>query len=453
VSIILVGLNHRTAPVELREQLALSGCALHMALEELTVAAPPIHEHVILSTCNRMEVYAVAGSAADGWATIEKFLSEVQNIPLETLHPHLYFLSDDAAVAHLMRVAAGLDSMVLGEPQILGQVTQALSDAQTVGSVGAVLSHLFTTAIHAGKRARSETAISRYTTSVSHAAALLIADRLNGLRDRRVLVIGAGEMAVLAAKALSAHGAEGLRFVNRTFTRAEALAQQFNGEAHSWYHLHDALAWADVVVTATGAPHTVLYVRDVEQALDHRAGRPLLIVDIAVPRDVEEAVGLLPDVERCDIDALQAAVDSNMAQRQAAVPQVEAILAAEQAGFDHWLRSRQVAPVIAELQRWARSIAEVEATLAVNRLGADERHLEAVINKMAHRLVSKLLHEPTIRLKGYAAEGHGHGYAHAVRELFGLTDLDHIECSHESDACVKTLESGVCTLQCILREA
>ncbi|HRL12996.1 MAG TPA: glutamyl-tRNA reductase, partial [Aggregatilineales bacterium] len=241
MSIILVGLNHRTAPVELREQLALSGCALHMALEELSVAAPPIHEHVILSTCNRMEVYAVAGSVAEGWATIEKFLSDVQNIPLETLHPHLYFVSDDAAIAHLMRVAAGLDSMVLGEPQILGQVTQALSDAQAVGSVGAVLSHLFTTAIHAGKRARSETAISRYTTSVSHAAALLIADRLNGLRDRRVLVIGAGEMAVLAAKALIAHGAEGLRFVNRTFTRAEALAQQFNGEAHSWYHLHDAL--------------------------------------------------------------------------------------------------------------------------------------------------------------------------------------------------------------------
>jgi glutamyl-tRNA reductase len=398
VSIILVGLNHRTAPVELREQLALSGCALHMALEELSVAAPCIHEHIILSTCNRLEIYAVVNSDPEGWATIEKFLCEVQNIQRETLHPHLYFMSSEAAVTHLMRVAAGLDSMVLGEPQILGQVTQALADAQSVGSVGAVLSHLFTQAIHAGKRARSETAISRHTTSVSYAAALLISDRLGGLRDRRVLVIGAGEMAVLAAKALAAHGAAGMRFVNRTFTRAEALAQQFGGEALSWYHLHDALAWADVVISATGAPHTVLYQRDIEPALAERGGQPLLIVDIAVPRDVEEAVGQLEGVERCDIDALQAAVDSNMAQRQAAVPQVEAILEVEQANFQHWLYSRQVAPVITELQRWARQIAEVEAALAVNRLGADERHLEPIITKMAHRLVNKLLHEPTVRL-------------------------------------------------------
>jgi glutamyl-tRNA reductase len=420
VSIVLVGLNHHTAPVELREQLSLSGCALTMALDDIRQTSV-LNEAVILSTCNRLEIYGVAADAAQGRAFIQNFVTTLQNIPPETMHPHLYFRQDTDAIHHLMRVAAGLDSMILGESQILGQVTQAFTTAQSHGTTGAVLSQLFTKAAHAGKRTRTETEINRYTTSVSHAAALLADGKSGGLKQRNVLVIGAGEMAELAAHAFQKRGVKELAFTNRTYNRAETLARHLGGRAMDWYHLQDALAWADVVVSATSAPHLVLHTADIEKCLAARHNRPLLLIDIAVPRDIEESAGTLPNVQLFDIDDLRSIVDVNMAQRKAAVPQAEAIIEHEQRAFSEWLHSRDVMPVIENLRRRAEAIAQAEIQQALNRLQANN-DAEQVITRLAHRLVNKLLHEPTVRLKGFAADGDGYGYAQALADLFALNE-------------------------------
>lgn len=430
MTIILVGLNHRTTPVELREQLSLAGCGLTMALEELDQAIrlkgrhEQLREAVILSTCNRLEVYAVADGEKAGQAAIEDFLSQLQGIPLAELQPHLYFMTDHDAVAHLMRVASGLDSMILGEPQILGQVSQAIGDARQAGVSGPLLSHLFAQATHAGKRARAETDISRHTTSVSHAAALLAQEKVGDLAEKQIVLIGAGEMAEVAAQALQARGAGEIVCINRTFSRAEALAGKIGGRSVNWYHLPEALAQADVVITATGAPHTIIYASDVEKVILQREERPLLFVDIAVPRDVEEEVDRLPGVIRYDIDDLQLTLDENLAQRQAAIPAVEAIVREEVDAFVEWARSRQVAPVITDLRRRAAEIASAEVDVALRRLDGLNAHEHEIINRLAHRIVNKLLHEPTMILKAQAADGNGYAYAHAVRELFALGEAE-----------------------------
>lgn len=436
MDIVLVGLNHRTAPVELREQMTLADCGLRMALEDLSAGrhhprlgekiGPDgrITETVILSTCNRLEVYAVVSSAggepAAGWAAVERFLAGLQGVPVNTLRPHLYHLAGHEAVVHLMRVAAGLDSMILGEPQILGQVSGAQSEAHLAGTIGPVLSHLFDQAAHAGKRARTETEIGRHTTSISHAAAQLVKDRLGELERVNVLVVGAGEMAEVAAHALQDHGARHLNFINRTYARAEDLAHRFGGRALNWYHLPAALVMADVVVTATGAPHIVVHENDVRLVLSERAGRPLLFVDIAVPRDVEAAVDQLPGVRRYDIDHFQSAVDANLVQRQAAVPGVEEIIDQEVARFETWLQGRQVLPVLVELRRKSRQIAEAELERHLQQADDLTPEYQDKVARMVYRIVNKILHEPTVRLKASAAEGNGVAYAHAISDLFAL---------------------------------
>ncbi len=432
MAIILVGLNHQTAPVALREQLSLSGCALDMALQELgsggsarqrpdgTGLRPNIRESAILSTCNRLEIVATTGDPAAGFETIPAFLAGLQGLPVESLRPHLYFLDEQAAVEHLLRVAAGLESMILGEPQILGQVAQAFARAQGAGTTGLVLSQLFARAVHAGKRARSETAISRHTTSMSHAAAHLVVDAYGDLRDANVLVVGAGEMAELAATALHEQGARRITCINRTYARAEWLARRCEGSALAWSHLPEALAAADVIVTATGAPHTVLFRDDVAKVLSSRTGRPLVIVDIALPRDVEPATGDLPGVTLYDMDHLQEAVDANLAQRRAAVPQVEAIVREEAGEFFCWLAGRQVVPVLVDLRRKVEAMAKAELDSALRLLDGSDPRTEQAMTLLTHRLVRKLLHEPTVRLKTEAANGNGIVYADAVRELFAL---------------------------------
>jgi len=427
VSIVLIGLNHQTAPVALREQFALIGASTdygHVLTCCCRVAGSldaVIHECAIVSTCNRLEIYAVARDPASAQAVIEESLAELRGVPAAELRPYLYRLAERAAVEHLLRVAAGLDSMILGEPQILGQVAQAIAKARAAGAAGLVLSQLFARAVHAGRRARAETVISRYTTSVSHAAARLAQEVVGDLGQAAVLIVGAGEMAGLAAQALYDEGARRITCINRTGEHAEHLASRFGGRAASWSDLVHALAWADVVVSATGAPHTVIHRDDVAQALPYRDGRPLVIVDIAVPRDVEEAVDELPGVLRYDIDRLQCVVDGNRAQRAAAIPQVEAIICQEADEFMAWLQSRQVVPVLVELRRKAEAVAQSELEAALRRLGHADPRTGRVMALMAHRIVGKLLHEPTVRLKAEAAQGNGVACADTLRELFGLT--------------------------------
>lgn len=443
MQIILVGLNHRTAPVALREQMDLASCGLRMALDELNesdmqAVAPAsslsvrnsLKESVILSTCNRLEIYGlVTGEAETGWRHLEQFLAGLQGVAEQELLPHLYHMAGHEAIVHLMKVAAGVDSMILGEPQILGQVSKAQIEARSAGTTGPVLSHLFDLAAHAGKRARTETEIGRHTTSISHAAAKLVAEKMDGLDQIHLLIVGAGEMAEVAAQALQSRGATQLSFINRTYSRAETLAKKFTGRALNWYHLPAALAMADAVICATGAPHIVIHENDVLAVLPERLGRPLLFVDIGVPRDVEEKVGRLPGVLRYDIDRLQSVVDGNLAQRQAAIPDVEAIIGEETLRFESWLQGRQVLPVLLELRRKAKDIADAE--LERNRFVLDEMapHNQEQINRMVHRIVNKMLHEPTVRLKASAAEGNGVEYAHVLRELFDLEMVSSVDSS------------------------
>jgi glutamyl-tRNA reductase len=462
VSIVLIGINYRTAPVELREVLALQGCALRMALQELSqLALAPgeqaVSEAAILSTCNRLEIYVSARHPGETPGAIVRFLAHLQNVPLGELEPHVYQRSGEEAARHLMRVACGLDSMVLGETQVLGQVTQAFEEARAAGTNGPILSHLFTQAIHTGKRARSETAISQHTTSVAHAGVHLVMEQLRGRESRRVLIVGAGEMAVMAAEALRRYAGVEVAFINRTYGRAEALAVELGGQALPWHELELGLVWADAVMCATGAPHTVIYTRDVAAILPRRAGRPLAVVDIAVPRDVEETLGTLEGIAYYDIDDLQLVVDSNLELRKAAVPAVKRIVQEELETFTAWFHSRQVAPVIRDLRARAQELAADELAQALNRLPAADERTQQVLGRLAHRLVNRLLHEPTVRLRAHAADGNGHGYAHALRDLFAL-DLAESgsacacgEAANEQENGAASAAVAPCDLHCILQ--
>ncbi|MDX2162384.1 MAG: glutamyl-tRNA reductase [bacterium] len=452
MSIVIVGLNYRTAPIEIRETLSLAGHALHAALHDLKQAEPPgtMEEAAILSTCNRLEVVVSTADPVDQVAAgLRTFLARVQGVAVDTLAPHLVTYSGDEAVEHLMRVACGLDSMILGETQILGQVTEAYETAQRAGVTGAVLSHLFAQAIHAGKRAHTETPISRHTTSVSHAGARLLIERFAGLHPSalRVLVIGAGEMAGLAAAALHRHGVTQIGFINRTHSRAETMAAEVNGRAFAWIELNDALTWADAAVCATGAPHTLLHRHDLDVIMPRRAERPLVLIDLAVPRDVEESVRTVAGVALYDIDDLQSVVDANLELRKAALPQAAAIIHDEMRRFAEWYHGRQVTPVIRTLREWAQTIADEELAHTLNRLGDADDHTREVVSRMAQRLVNRLLHQPTSRLRLQASEGNGHGYAHAVRELFALEGLENVTCE---PARTDGGEPDSCGLACIL---
>jgi glutamyl-tRNA reductase len=421
MTVVLVGLNHRTAPVDIREGLSVAGPRLRTALVALGSHSPGLHGGAILSTCNRLEAYAVAPAATRGArAALRQFLARLGGTPATSLAPHLYCLEGRGAVEHLMRVAAGLDSLILGEPQILGQVARAGDEAREAGTAGPVLSRLFMRAVHAGKRVRTETAIGRHTTSVGHAAVRLAKTSTGDLSRARALVVGAGEMAGLAARALKEHGALEVACVNRTGARAEALAHRVGGRAFTWEALPEALAWADVVISATGAPGAVVGVGDVAPVLVGRGARPLWIVDVAVPRDVEEAVGDLPGVHRYDVDDLRSVLDAGLTERRAAAPAAEAIVREEAGHFLRWTESRHVVPVIADLRRRAKELADAEVAQALHQLETLDPRGQRVVARLAHRIVNKLLHEPTEGLKLRAARGDTALYAQAVRELFAL---------------------------------
>ncbi|MBB6050668.1 glutamyl-tRNA reductase [Armatimonas rosea] len=414
MSVVLLGVNHHTAPVALRERLALSGCALRTALEELR-ATELFSEAVLLSTCNRLELYAVLRPQVHHASVVAAF-SALYRLPESELVPHLSLKTGETVTTHLLRVACGLESMILGEDQILGQVGLAFQEAQTAGSVGPVLSRLFAQATQAGKRARTETEISRFTTSVSHAGAQLVLQTA----PRRVLVVGVGEMAVLAAQTLRATESVELAVINRTLVHAEDLAQKLSARALSWCQLEEALTWADAVICATGAPHTVIYYSEVAAAVRARESRPLTLVDIAVPRDIEETVATLESVAYHDIDALQQVIDANFELRRAAVPAVEQIIGQETARFTEWLQTREVTPVIKDLRDWAQGLAQSEVEKALARLPHADEATQRAIEILAHSLVNRLMHEPTLRLRSNAIEGNGVNYADTVRDVFGL---------------------------------
>jgi len=424
MQVLLIGLSHKTAPVEIRERLDFSSNALRSTLTHFDATHQQAHledvrEGVILSTCNRMEVYTLVRDPEVASRAIIDLLSRTCEVPPHIFANYLYICHEEEAMRHLFRVACGLDSLVLGEPQILGQITDAYEAALSQGSAGTVLSALFRAAIHAGKRARTETRIGVNPASISSVAANLAADLLGDLTQRNVLLIGAGEMGAIAVRALRKRGVNHITVANRTFKNAEQLATEWGGRAIAFQQLPDALRCADIAITSTGAPHTILDKELITPAMLERAERPLFIIDIAVPRDVDSDVTELPNVYLRDIDDLQSQANDNVRERELEIPQVEMIVAEEVATFLEWYASLDVVATIKSLRKQIEHLRQLELGRLFNRLDLDEREQELVAT-MSHRLVNKILHQPTLRLKEEAAHGNGAAYTSTVHHLFGL---------------------------------
>lgn len=418
---VLVGLDYRMAPLELRERLHADDAHLLPLLA--TLRQGPLHEMIVLSTCNRFEVYATSDNPTRAQDAIIDCLLSAQTVPMRPLLDSLYRQNGAEAVRHLFRVAAGLESLVLGETQIMRQIAEALAQAQRAGTSGSLLSRLFTAALHAGKRARTETAISQHTLSVSHAAVSLIQREVASLKHSHVVVVGAGEMAMLAVSALARHGTNDSRtitIINRTDARAQTIAAQLGVQARPWDELHRAVASADAVITATSARRAFLRVDDIPTAGRGRLARPLVLVDIGVPRNIAPAAHPSPAIRLYDIDALQAVVAQHRTLREAEVSEVEKIITEEAVKYIHWLNSRDVIPVLTELRSRADAIAKAEIEHALHRLPELDTHERDVIAQMAQRIVNKLLHTPTVMLKSRAALGDHFDYDHAMRKLFAL---------------------------------
>lgn len=427
MKILLIGLSHKTAPVEVREKLTFTPTMLRSALTHFDHTHPQAHlqdvrEGVILSTCNRLEVYTLVRDWETAQEAIIHFLSRACAVSPELFAKHLYFCHDEEAVNHLFRVASGLDSMVLGEPQILGQITDAYEAALSQGAAGTVLSALFRAAIHAGKRVRTETAIGVNAASVSSVAAGLAAKLLGNLSERQVLLIGAGEMGATAVKALQRRGVSQIVVVNRTYENAEKLASGWGGRAATFQQLPEALAAADIVITSTGAPHIILTRELLEPAMAVRPNRPLFIIDIAVPRDVDPDVIEIPQVHLRDIDDLQSQAEDNVRERESEIPHVESIVQQEAGQFLKWLASLDVVSTITDLRQHLEEVRQRELDWLYHRLDLDERERDLVAN-MTQRLVNKILHEPTLRLKAEAATGNGAIYISTMRQLFLLNEV------------------------------
>ncbi|HEX7165358.1 MAG TPA: glutamyl-tRNA reductase [Acidimicrobiales bacterium] len=421
MSVVVVGLNHRTVPLDVLERMTVDGRRLPKALHDLR-SRPHLSEAVVLSTCNRTEIYAVAERYHGALDDVRSFLTDVSGLNVDAFSDHLYAYHDETAVGHLFKVAAGLDSAVVGESEILGQVRTALETAEAEGAAGAEMARLFAAALRAGRRARAETGIGRGTTSVSQAAVAMAADRLGTLEGRRILVLGAGEIGAGMAAALAAtQGLAEVVVANRTRSRAVELARRIGGRVVDFGELASAVVEVDVVLTSTGAPSMIVDADDVAAVMAERGGRPLLIVDVAVPRDVDPSAAGIDGVTLLDMDDLRAFADSSLAERRREIPRVQTIVVNEVSRWQERVSAREVAPLVVDLRRRAEEIrlAEVERHAARLGLAADAPERET-LDAVTRGVVNKLLHEPTVRLKEEAATARGERLADALRHLFDL---------------------------------
>ena len=419
MSILVIGVNHRSSPVALLERLTLAPDALGKAVAGLA-QRDNIREAVVLSTCNRTEVYVVAELFHGAYGDVRDFLCEISDLSVDELTPHLYSQHDSAAVTHLFEVAAGLDSVVLGEGEILGQVRGAWEAAQFEGAARSSLNLLFRSAIGAGKRARSETGISRGTASISHAAVEMITDVIGDLAGKRVAVIGAGSMGEGVAVALHRAGGAVITVVNRSPERGAELADRVDGTTVGLDQLAAVVAVADVVVAGTGAGDPVITMDLVGTARAGSAAAPLHIVDIGMPRDVEPQVATLPGVTVFDLDDLSAWADRGLAHRAGEADRVRVIVNEEVENFAIESTARQAAPLVASMREAAERVRSSELDRFCTRLNVlDDAGREAV-EALTKAIVAKLLHEPSVRLKGQAGTPQGDRNAAAVRDLFDL---------------------------------
>ena len=417
--LLALGVSHKTAPLELRERLALTEGRAVGVLAEL-VEREEIAEAAAISTCNRTELYLYAADSVGAEAAALGLLSREAETQPTDLVGHLYSHRGSASAAHLMAVTAGLDSMIIGEAEIQGQVKRAFELALVEGATGPVLNRLFRAALAAGKRARSETGISERSLSIPSVAVDLAQRTLGELEERRTLVVGAGETAELTARALAAKGVHAIFIANRHYDRAIGLADRFSGRAVRFEDLPDEMLDADIVVASTSSPHHVIERDGLAEVVSAREGRRLVLIDLAVPRDIHPSCRDLPGVSLHDMDDLQALVERNVSGRESEARRAEKILRAELGRFDAWLAAQDVTPTIAALRERAEQV--VDLVLAENEQRweslseADRERLRAAARAIAQRL----LHEPTLRLKRFSGEEDAYAKIAVLRELFAL---------------------------------
>jgi glutamyl-tRNA reductase len=413
MQLVVVGINQQTAPVALRERLAISPARLPEALARLHQVAA---EGFLLSTCNRVEAVALVGQAEAGALSLIRVLAAQGGLPVEAIAPHCDIHTDAAAVRHLFAVAAGLDSLVLGEDQILAQLKTALATAQAAQALGPVLHRLGHTALATGKQVRSRTALSRQHLSIVSVALSLAAAELGDLCRRTILVLGAGQMAELTLKHLAKRPPARITVVSRRAEQAAALAARYRGQAGTWPLLDGALAESDVVISCTSAPEAVLDAARIGRALAQRPTRPLLALDLAVPRDIDPASATLPGVTLYDVDSLQAICAGHRQQRAGEIGQAEALIAVAAEQFMSWWRARTVVPTITALRAQAEAIREAELARALARLPDLTPEEAATVRYLATALVNKLLHAPVTALRSTPDAG----LTRAAEHLFAL---------------------------------
>jgi glutamyl-tRNA reductase len=420
----LIGVNHKSAPLEVRERLAIPESRLPDTCRDLT-AYPGIEEGMVISTCNRVEIVT---HTTNGHADLRGFLHDYFHLTAEELDAHLYEFREKDAVRHLFRVASSLDSMVVGEAQILGQVKEAYATARAVGAVRGQLDQLFSRAFAVAKRVRSETAVGSSSVSIASVAVELAKKIFGTLQGKTVFIVGAGKMSELAARHLMAHGCASIFVSNRTYERAIGLAQKFNGQAIKFDDLYNTCDRADIVITSTGAPHAIFRREHGEQFLARRKNRPMFFIDIAVPRDVSPEMAKLDGIFTYDIDDLQQAVTSHVADRRKEAELAEAIISSEvenfKARFEARLHTLDVVPTIVSLQDHLETIRQAEIDRVRGRMGTLTPEQEIAIEALTRGIINKVMHTPITTLKTAAKESEATTVVDVVRRLFNLHDKE-----------------------------
>ena len=419
---IVVGISHKTAPVEIREKLAVPESRLGEALSRLC-AYPGVKEGLLLSTCNRVEVYAIVEDIEPGYGRVQEFLADTHlSLSSEQLTPHLYWHAGDRAIAHLFRVAASLDSMIVGESQILGQLKDAFEVALCHKTSGLLLNKIVKKAISVAKRVRTETKIAETAVSVSYAAVELAKKIFSNLKDQTVLLVGAGEMAKLAARHLMSNGVRQVRITTRNAHHAIELAQRFNGTPIPFDDYRTELASADIVLVSTGAAHYLVSAEDVHRAVKQRMNRPMFLIDISVPRNIEPAVRDIDNAFLFDIDDLQLRVEQNREERLHEAEKAEQLVVDEVGVLRQWLKSLEVTPTIVALRNRTEDIKRSELDKAfarLNHLSNDDRQ---AVESMASAMINKIVHGTMVTLKAEASGSGGVAFVEAARRFFSLDE-------------------------------
>lgn len=422
MNIIVVGLSHKTAPIEIRERLAVPESRMGEALSRLC-SYPGIKEGILLSTCNRVEVYAVVEDIESGYSRVQEFLADTHlSLSSEQLTPHLYWHAGDKAIAHLFRVAASLDSMIVGESQILGQLKDAFEIALAHKATGLILNKVVKKAISVAKRVRTETKIAEMAVSVSYAAVELAKKIFSNLREKTVLLVGAGEMAKLAARHLMAHGVRQVRITTRNPHAAMDLACRFNATPIPFEEFRDDMATADIVLVSTGASHYLIGAEDVQRAVRQRMNRPMFLIDISVPRNIDPAVRHIDNAFLFDIDDLKMRVEQNREERLQEAEKAERMVAEEVVVLRQWLKSLEVTPTIVALRARTEEIKRAELEKTLGRLGHLSTHERELVQNLASAIVNKLIHGTMVTLKAEANSSDGAMFVEAARRFFCLEE-------------------------------